>query len=560
MSEDALKNLTQQDMEKILEKAEDVANGMLENGKMHLQFKPDGVFLTITPPGVSGLVITLEHVARELDLRGIKNVDSRKVQQVVKEMKGVPELIAPHQEECEQDGHVLVELSKNKMEAYITVYPPRGKGKPVTRNDIEKALKDNNVVHGILENAIDFALKSGQMGEVLTIAAGSEPVDGESAVIEYKVNSASLGKPEELVDGRVDFYNLHMIQNVEPGQELAVKIPAKPGTSGFTVTGVEIPAKPGKDVQLTVGKNVKLSDDRNIAVAAANGHVVIAGNTISVSNIYEINGDVDFNTGNIEFNGTVVVKGSLREGFKIVADGDVDVMGNISDGIVECTGTLKVKNGIIGRSKSRIKAGGSVISRFIENSVLESGIDVIVGEAIMHSRVNARKSVVVGGKGVIVGGLVRAGEEINCKTVGSSMATATELETGVNPELRRRCSVVSKEKQAKEADLEKAEKAVKLLKHLEQTQGSLPDDKKAILVRVAKVHGEITREIEELKTLLADIEAQIQQSGRGRIKVHGVICPGVKVTIGSATMQVFDDLPFVTLTNVMGEIKINPYK
>ncbi len=560
MSEDTLKNLTQQDMEKILERAEDVANDVLESGKMQLQFRPDGVYLTVTPPGENGLAVSLEQVFRELELRGVQNADSRKVQQIVREMKGIPELIAPPQQEPEEDGHVTVEISKNKMEAYLTVYPPRGKGKPVTRDDIRKALADNNVVYGIQENVINSALKSGQMGEVLTVAAGSEPVDGENAVIEYKVNPSSVGKPEELIDGRVDFYNLHLIQNVEPGEVLAVKTPAQPGTPGYTVTGEEISAKPGKDVQLAAGKNVELSDDNNAAVAAARGHVVIAGNKISVSNIYEINGDVDFNTGNVEFSGTVIVKGSVREGFKIVADGDVEVMGNISDGVVECSGTLKVKNGIVGRNKSRIKAGGSVFTRFIENTVLESGMDVMVGEAIMHSRVHARKSVVVAGKGVIVGGVIRAGEEINCKTVGSSMATVTELETGVNPDLRRRYSFLSKEKQAKEVDLDKAEKAVKLLKYLEQTQGTLPEDKRAILARVTKVQGELIRELEELKTCLEDIETQIQQSERGRIKVHGVIHPGVKVTIGSAMMQVYDDLPFVTLTNVMGEIKINPYK
>jgi len=560
MTDDSVKNLTQQEMAKILEKAEDVANDLLENGKMHLQFKPEGVCLSVTPPGDNGLAINLEQVLRELELRAVQNIDSRKVQQIVMEMSGIPDLIAPPQTEMEENGYVVIEISKNKMEAYLTVYPHRGKGKPVTRDDIQKALKDHNVVSGVLENVIDSALRSSQMGEILTVAVGSEPVDGENAVIEYKVNPVNPGKPEELMDGRVDFYNLHLIQNVEPGEVLAVKIPAQPGTPGYTVTGEELPPKPGKDVQLAIGKNVELTGDNNTAVAAAKGHVVIAGNKISVSGIYEINGDVDFNTGNVEFSGTVVVKGSIREGFKVVADGDVEVMGNISDGIVECTGTLKVKNGIVGRSKSRIKAGGSVFTRFIENTVLDSGMDVMIGEAIMHSKVHARKSVVVAGKGVIVGGLIRAGEEINCKNVGSSMATATELETGVNPDLRRRYSFLVKEKQGKEADFDKAEKAVKLLKYLEQTQGTLPEDKRAILARVTKVQGELSRELEELKSCLIDIEAQMQQSERGRIKVHGVMHPGVRVTIGSATMQVYDDLPFVTLTNVMGEIKINPYK
>jgi hypothetical protein len=366
------------------------------------------------------------------------------------------------------------------------------------------------------------------------------------------------GKPEELMDGRVDFYNLHFIHNVQPGDVLAVKSQATKGQPGFTVTGEELPAKPGKDIQIMAGKNVELSQDNLTAIATGSGHASIQGNKISVSNVYEVSGNVDFNTGNIDFNGSVVVKGSIREGFKVVADGDVEVMDTISDGIVECTGTLKVRNGIIGRSKSRITAGGSIYTRFIENSIIDAGGDIMVGEAIMHSHVSARKTIVVAGKGVIVGGLVRAGREINCKVAGSTMATVTELETGVNPELRRRHSALYKEKQAKEADLDKADKAVKLLNYLEQTQGSLPEDKKAIYIRVSRMKSELTNEIQEMTRTIRDLEERIQASEQGRVVAQGVIHPGVKVTIGSASIHIYDDHHRVCLVKVGPDIRINP--
>jgi len=295
-------------------------------------------------------------------------------------------------------------------------------------------------------------------------------------------------------------------------------------------------------------------------LATAKGHVILTGNKLSVSNVYEVRGDVDFNTGNIEFNGTVIVKGSVREGFKVVADGDVEVLNTIADGVVECSGSLKVKNGIVGRTKSRIKTGGNVVTRFIENSAVESGADVIVGEAIMHSKVSAKKSVAVGGKGVVVGGVVRAGEEINCKIIGSPLATMTELEAGINPELRQELVQLTNLKHAKEQDFEKADKAVKLLSKLKQAQEELPPDKMAILMRVNKLHSQLTGELEELKQNVENLEFQIKQSERGKIMVQGVIHSGVKVTIGSATTHIHDDLNFVCLIKVGEEIKITPYK
>ena len=395
---------------------------------MQLDYREDGIYMTVHRPQKVESAVDPDELVRRIESRKIQDPDLARIRQAAREMSGQPVKIAPPQKDNIEAGAVVIEISANKMEAYLKMFPPSG-GLTLSRQDIEKALQEKNVVYGIRDDLIDKAVIMQSVSEPLAIARGIDPVDGQNATIEYVFDSDTLrGKPTEMLDGRVDFYNLNLIHNVEPGEVLAIKTPAGEGTPGYTVTGEELPAKAGKDVQLAIGKNVELAENNTKVISSAKGHVVLAGNKIGVSNVYEIGGDVDFNTGNIEFNGTVVVKGSVREGFKVVAQGDVEVLNTIADGVVECTGNLKVKNGIVGRTKSRIKAGGSVFTRFIENSTVEAGADVVVGEAIMHSKVSARKTVVVGGKGVIVGGIIRAGEEINCKIVGSPLATATELE------------------------------------------------------------------------------------------------------------------------------------
>lgn len=527
---------------------------------MQMDSREDGLYISVHRPQSTDSAVDPDELIRQIESKKIQNPDFARIRQAAREMTGQPVKIAPPQKDNIEAGSVLIEVSANKKEAYLKVVPPSG-GPPLSRQDIEKVLQEKNVVYGIRNDIIDKAVNMQSVNEPLVVARGSDPIDGQNATIDFIYNSdTSRGKPTEMLDGRVDFYNLHLIHNVEPGEVLAVKTPAGQGTPGYTVTGEELPAKAGKDVQLGIGKNVELSEDNTRILATAKGHVVLAGNKLSVSNVYEIGGDVDFNTGNIEFNGTVVVKGSVREGFKVVADGDVEVMNTIADGVVECTGSLKVKNGIVGRTKSRIKAGGSVITRFIENSTVEAGADIIVGEAIMHSKVSAGKTVVVGGKGVIVGGVIRAGEEISCKIIGSPLATATDLETGINPVLRQELNQLVNLKQAKEQDFEKADKAVKLLSQLRQAQGELPPDKMAILMRVNKIQVQLNGELEELNQNIQDIEFQMKQSERGRILAQGVIHSGVKVTIGSANLHIHDDYNFACLTKVGEEIKITPYK
>lgn len=547
------------EIEQIVKWADELA-AQQSQSSWNLDYREDGVYLTVFRPQKAGGAVDPDDILRQVQSRKLQNLDLAKIRQTAREMTGQPVKIAPPQKDSAETGTVTIEISSDKMEAYLTMFSPNG-GPQISRQDIETALRKKNVVYGIKEDIIDKALRMQVVSEPLVVARGTEPVDGQNARVDYKFNTDVFrGKPTEMLDGRVDFYNLHLIHNVEPGEVLAVKIPAGQGTPGITVTGQELPAKAGKDVQLAIGKNVELSDDNTKVLATAKGHVILNGNKISVSNVYEINGDVDFNTGNIEFNGTVVVKGSVREGFKVVADGDVEVMNTISDGVVQCTGSLRVKNGIVGRTKSKIKAGGGVITRFIENSTVESGADVVVGEAIMHSKVSARKSVVVGGKGVIVGGVIRAGEEITCKIVGSSLATATELEAGINPELRQELIQLSNLRQAKRQDYEKAEKAVKLLNQLKQVHGELPPDKMAVFMRVNKIQAQLTTELEELNQRIENVEFQIQQSERGRIMVEGVIHSGVKVTIGSANIHIHDDYKFACLTKVGEEIKISPYR
>jgi len=58
----------------------------------------------------------------------------------------------------------------------------------------------------------------------------------------------------------------------------------------------------------------------------------------------------------------------------------------------------------------------------------------------------AQKNIVVIGKrGLIAGGVCRAGGEIRAKTIGSSMATTTILEIGMEPELQEKVDELKEE-------------------------------------------------------------------------------------------------------------------
>ena len=46
---------------------------------------------------------------------------------------------------------------------------------------------------------------------------------------------------------------------------------------------------------------------------------IVKDNKISVMALYEIPGDVNLSTGNLDFIGTIIVRGDVKDGFKVFA-------------------------------------------------------------------------------------------------------------------------------------------------------------------------------------------------------------------------------------------------
>lgn len=543
------------------ELVEDVVANIVDlDGIRVLEFKEDGTYLTVYPPMGNGKPVVLEHIVEELAAEGVLEFDKDLVGVTVAEKAGLPVTIAGPVERKPIHGQIHSRISQDEMQVFVRVIPPKNGGKAMTKEDVITELNRLNVVYGINEASVQRAVDLTQAGEDVKVASGTAMEPGQNAQIEYNFrHSGIVIQPKELADGRVDFHNLELVENVMTGAVLVTKKPLTIGVEGKTVTGKIIPTKPGKDVIIKAGKNTELIDNNTSLIATLNGHVVNQGGKISVLPIYEVPGDVNLSTGNVEFVGNVVVNGNITEGFVVKAQGDVEVRGSISGGSVLAQGHLQVKNGIQGRAKGIINVEGNIFTKFIENATVLAKGDVIVGEAIMHSRVSAGGNVMVGGrKGVIVGGLVRAGEEITAKIIGSNLSTCTELESGVHPELREKYNQALKELENTQLNLDKTQKAFTLLKTMEQTYGELPTDKKAMLVKVSRAQYQMMAMLQQQQELFNKLKEELEDSGSGKINVSNLIHPGVKITIGSAVYFVADPAQFTSFIKEKGEIKATP--
>ena len=171
-------------------------------------------------------------------------------------------------------------------------------------------------------------------------------------------------------------------------------MPAKPGIPGTAVTGNEIPPKDGKEAHFKIGKNIVVNAEKTAMYSAIDGLVTkTEKEKINVFPVYEVNGDVDYNVGNIDFVGTVVIRGNILTGFRVKASGDIRVTGGIEGAEVESDGSIEISGGIIGSNKGYVKAGHNVRCSFIQEGNVLAGEDIIVSQSIMHSNVRAGRNV-----------------------------------------------------------------------------------------------------------------------------------------------------------------------
>ena len=293
-----------------------------------------GIFIQSNPQG-KGRKAGFEQASR-LAMRGITNFDRDVVQKTLDEASGEPVKIGEWQPNKQFDSRVTIDLTPDEMKAFAIVSKPEKWGRVLEPEDIMANLDLKGVKFGILEDKIREMLDAEIYNTPVLVAQGKQVEYGVDAVITYNFRTETDKiqlKEEE--NGRVDFFNLDLVQNVVAGQVLATKTPATLGAAGRTVTNKRIETKPGKDTPFVPGRNCHLEADGLSIVSDIHGQVLLANNKVVVDPVYEVAGNLDMGVGNVTFLGTVVVKGNVEENLEIKAAGNVEILGTVNEAKIE---------------------------------------------------------------------------------------------------------------------------------------------------------------------------------------------------------------------------------
>ena len=535
------------------------------DGTYHIRVIRSGIWLSVMPPKGKGARVALDEVNNKLYSMKITPSDPRKIEREVEKASGKPVQIGAWTPNPEYDGTMSIEITEDEMKAYVHFTPPRYYGRHFEYGEVIEALKKGGIKVGIKEKVIKEYLENMDYTRPLLAAEGSKMVNGKDAYIEYKVRVENKAVSfEEDESGKVNFRNLELLENVVVGQLLAVKIPAEQGSPGRSVTNRLAPARPGKDVKIQHGKGTILSEDGTELTAEINGQVTFKAGRISVEPIYVVNGDVSLETGNIVFLGSVIIAGSVQDNFEVKAAGNIEVRGTVQKAFIEAEGDIIVFQGITGREQAKIEStGGSVYAKFIQNASVFAEGDVIVPEGIMHSNIDAGGRICSNGKRArIVGGISRAGEEVNARFLGTDVSTKTEIRVGIHPKVLQQHSNLTGMK----TKIEEEQIQLKLNLRTLETQkrnagGKLPPEREKLLKDLQARNAKLVERMEEIKGELDEVKNYIGMvEHKGKVCAERTAFSGVEVYIKDKSFILKDSYNHVKFSMQGGQIRISEYE
>jgi len=369
-------------------------------------------FLIDPKKGIIARITPIEQwQAKDIDISDI-------TEELIPENQEIEAILKEH-----KDPKVDVKVSDDNMVAYITIIPGIERKMP-SFEEIMKLLHTNGIIFGINEEEIKKVIEKEIIFRSVIVASGVYPTEPVDARVEYKFPKdgiIELSAPEKNI---IDPATRKKIFICKEGDILVEKKTPINGKPGKDVFGRKIPpSRKVKDISLNemVGENVKLSESGCSIISLVEGQPYISDDgKVNVKELFVVNGDLDYSIGNIDFPGSVWIRGNIEGNFKVISGKDVIVDGLVSGGFhIEAKGSVIIRKGVFGRGKGKIIAGENISAKFLNEVLVMSGGYVEIGEYIMNSHVVSKKDVVVFKKGLILGGKISTSRNIRAKTLGS---------------------------------------------------------------------------------------------------------------------------------------------
>lgn len=513
-------------IEKVRDKKYDISTYrfFIQNNKMYIQTNPTAH-------------IDISDLEYRLLNENIYNYDLEKIKHAIHTSNGEPieigEVFKKVDNKIFNSFDLLV--SDDHMECFVkklnsNIFDPR---------EVLFFLKKKNILYGHIKESIE-ELANAPEGSIKLVAKGSEPVRGEDAYLVFFFEPENKYKPKEDEDGNVDFRNINVIQQVDKGDPLLIKVPATKGIDGYDVFGNIIKATPGNDVKLPTGRNVYVSSDGLKILSTTDGIVNYENGKVNVIEMIVIDGDVNFSTGNINYKGDVLIRGDVLPDFKVFAGGDIKIRGVVEGAFIESErGSVIISSGVFGKNQTKIKALKNIKADFVQDAELIAGDTVEVSNYTRNSKIQCKTFLSYKGIGAVQGSFIEATRLIDINVAGAKNYTKTTLY--INQLNKNNLKLQIQDNMEKLDTIAKSINMVKMqIKRIIMSCGSIEN---AILDTEYKTNVEKLKKLENLNLILQEKLQALQDDmnfilseQKEMIIVRRNLFRDVKIRIGSSLM------------------------
>ena len=450
-----------------------------------------------------------------------------------------------------RDATVSIYVTKDRMGAYLTIHPAEG-GSKVTLDLVKRALAEKGIRFGFIPEAIKSAILKGQAEETL-IAAGTPVENGENAKFRCLLPEIKIRTPQIAENGNVDFRDLGEILVVQPGQELMRREPSTMGKPGKNIFGEMVNPRRGQDAKFAMGLTGVETDynDPNILKATVTGQPVIVENGVNVEDTMSVP-VVNLSSGNIIFDGSVIVNGDIEHGMKVHATGDIHVGGAVESAELRAGGDVVVHGSIVGHGDVRDKQGnfneetaqvyaeGSISAKFVENVFLEAKNKILIRDWVIKSELNATNEIIIGDKtakkGQIIGGFVTSGLLVKALNIGAQAGVKTVIRAGKELDIDKELDKVTTEIQRQNKALKDLHKANVSLKNNPTKQAQ------EMLKKSLKTKQHMEEELIDLEARRSILKKEQKRLENSKVVVTRTIYNDSVIQIGKYEKSIREDL------------------
>jgi len=441
--------------------------------------------------------------------------------------------------EKHSDASFELVVDKNQMNLAIKVESAQG-GKELIFDEVFDALLEANVKPDFIDKEQLMLSLANHENEVLPIATGVEPINGEDSRFEvlFKVDTKKdlMGSH----DGNINHYETHDYISIELNSPVMKRIPHTKATVGSTVFGEDIDGDDGKQIDFTLDDTVAIdSSNSDLLVTAKKGHPFASDKGVHIDDTLTIK-NASLRSGNIYFDGSVEITGEVMPNVVIEATGDIHVQGMVENArliagndITVCAGILSTKLYDHNSNKDftpecSLVAQGTITVKYCNSICATAKKDILIETYTMHSHLKAGGEIIIGnnnGKGVNMG--------MAANIFGSEAYVITHLICGKLKDVKQKNKKIINALKRNKSEMSLLKTVLNRIK----SKGSPAKVGSVILQKAKKIHDEIKLLKNKVLSLEAELilaKKELYLSKNVKININKKLYPNVHITINEA--------------------------